>query len=128
MFHNGSNNDYHCIIKKLAEELEEQFECSGENTKNYITFSVPTKKQNENSKTITCKIKFINSVNVMSSSPSSLDDNLAERSHKDKCKNCKSNHEYMTVSNGSLVFKCVECNKNYKKKFDEDLAKRSENT
>ena len=62
------------------------------------------------------------------SSPSSLDDNLAERSHKDKCKNCKANHEYITVSNGSLVFKCVECNKNYKKKFDEDLAKRSENT
>ena len=63
----------------------------------------------------------------MSSSPSSLDDNLAERSRKDKCKNCKSNHEYITVSNGSLVFKCVEGNKNYKKEFDEDLIKRSEN-
>lgn len=128
MFHNGSNNDYDCTIKKLAEELEEQIECSGENTENYITFSVPTKKQNENNKTIIFKIKFINSVNVMSSSPSSLDDNLAERSRKDKCKNCKSNHEYITVSNGSLVFKCAECNKNYKKEFDEDLAKRSENT
>ena len=86
MFHNGSNNDYDCTIKKLAEELEEQIECSGENTENYITFSVPTKKQNENNKTIIFKIKFINSVNVMSSSPSSLDDNLAERSRKDKCK------------------------------------------
>ena len=114
--------------QKVGGRVGKQFECSGENTKNYITFSVPTKKQNENSKTITCKIKFINSVNVMSSSPLSLDDNLAERSHKDKCKNCKSNHEYMTLRNGSLVFKCVECNTYYKKMFDEDLAKRSENT
>ena len=27
MFHNGSNYDYHFIIKELAEEFEGQFEC-----------------------------------------------------------------------------------------------------
>ena len=27
IFHNGSNYDYHFIIKKLAEELEGQFTC-----------------------------------------------------------------------------------------------------
>ena len=33
------------MIKELAEELERQFECLGENTEKYITFSVPIKKR-----------------------------------------------------------------------------------
>ena len=35
VFHNGSNYDYYSIIKKLANYLEEQFECLGENTKKH---------------------------------------------------------------------------------------------
>ena len=45
VFHNGSTFDYHFIIKELAEEFEGEFECLGENTKKYITFSVPIKKE-----------------------------------------------------------------------------------
>ena len=45
MFHNGSTYDSHFIIKKLAEEFEGEFECLGENTEKYITFSVPIKKE-----------------------------------------------------------------------------------
>ena len=45
VFHNGSTYDYHFIIKNLAEEFEGGFECSGENTEKYITFSVPIKKE-----------------------------------------------------------------------------------
>ena len=41
VFHNGSNYDYHFIIKGLAEEFEGKFTCLGENTENYIIFSVP---------------------------------------------------------------------------------------
>ena len=37
--------DYHLIIKELAEEFEGQFECLGENTEKYVTFSVPIKKK-----------------------------------------------------------------------------------
>ena len=44
-FHNGSTYDYHFIIKELAEEFEGEFECLGENTEKYITFSMPTKKE-----------------------------------------------------------------------------------
>ena len=32
VFQNGSTYDDHFIIKELAEEFEEQFECLGENT------------------------------------------------------------------------------------------------
>ena len=44
VFHNGSNYDYHFIIKELANEFEEQFECLGENTEKYKCFSVPIEK------------------------------------------------------------------------------------
>ena len=44
MFHNGSTYDDHFIIKQLAKEFDSQFECLGENTEKYITFSVPIKK------------------------------------------------------------------------------------
>ena len=40
-FHNGSNYDYHFIIKELAQEFKTKFTCLGENTENYITFTVP---------------------------------------------------------------------------------------
>ena len=43
VIHNGSTYGYHFIIKKLAEEFEGQFGCLRENTKKYITFSVPIK-------------------------------------------------------------------------------------
>ena len=45
VFHNGSTYDYHFIIKELVEEFEGEFECFGENTEKYITFSVPIKKE-----------------------------------------------------------------------------------
>ena len=48
VFHNGSTYDYHFIIKQLAKEFDGQFECLGENTEKYITFSVPIKKEIDN--------------------------------------------------------------------------------
>ena len=36
VFHNGSKYDYHFVIKKLAEEFKNDFECLGENTERYI--------------------------------------------------------------------------------------------
>ena len=50
VFHNGSTYDYHFIIKQLAREFKSNFECIGENTEKYITFSVPMKKEHDNGK------------------------------------------------------------------------------
>ena len=49
-------NEYHFIIRELAEECKGQFECLGENTEKYITFSVPIKKEHDNGQTY---IKYI---------------------------------------------------------------------
>ena len=48
VFHNGSTYDYHFIIKELVKEFTGNFDCLGENTEKYITFSVPLKKKIEN--------------------------------------------------------------------------------
>ena len=44
-FHHGSDYDYHFNMKELAEELEKQLSCLGENTGKYITFTVPIEKE-----------------------------------------------------------------------------------
>ena len=44
-FYNGSNFDYHFIIKGLAEEFKKEFTFLGENTENNITFTVPIEKE-----------------------------------------------------------------------------------
>ena len=45
IFHNGSNYDYHFIVKELANEFEGQFECLGENKEKYKTIIFPIKKE-----------------------------------------------------------------------------------
>ena len=122
VFHIGSTYDYHFIIKELAEELEGEFECYGENTKKYITFSVPIKKEitktdkngNDKITKTSYKIKFIDSFRFMSSSLSNLVDNLSEGLHSDKCADCKSCLDYMTTKDEQLILRCFECKKNYK--------------
>ena len=71
VFHNVSTYDYHFIIKQSAEDFKGQFECLGENTEKHITFSVPI-KEDDNSKKITCKLKFIDSYRVMNNKLSAL--------------------------------------------------------
>ena len=68
VFHNGSTYHCHFTIKQLAREFKGSFECLGENTEKYITFSVPMKKEHGNGKTTTYKIRFIDSYRFMQDS------------------------------------------------------------
>ena len=63
----------------------------------------------------------------MSTSLSSLVDNLSEKLHSDKCKDCKSELDYMSVKDNQLIFQCLECKKNYKKDFNKESTKRFAN-
>ena len=129
MFHNGSTYDYHFIIKELAEEFEGDFECLGENTEKYITFSVPIKEEitkkdkngNDKITKISCKIKFIDSYRFMSTSLSNPVSNSSEGIHNDRCIDCKSCLDYMTIKDEQLIFRCFRCKKNYEKNFNKDL-------
>ena len=127
VFHNGSTCDYHFIIKEL--EFEGNFDCLGENTEKYITFSVPLKKKMENKNIeITYKIKFIDSFRFMSSSLSKLVDNLSEGIHNNKCADCKSSLDYIKTKNEKLILECYNCKQRYRKKFNKELIKRFPST
>ena len=130
VFHNGSTYDYHFIIKELVKEFDGNFDCLGENTEKYITFSVPLKKKIENKDIeINYKIKFIDSCRFMSSSLSKLVDNLSEGIHNNKCFDCESNLDYVRITkNEKLLLKCFNCNIYYKKKFNKELIKKFKNT
>ena len=96
VFHNESTYDYNFIIKQLTREFKGYFECLGENTEKYITFSVPITKvlDNDNDsdenkvkdkntvKTIIYRLKFIDSYRFMQDSLSNLVDNLSEINKK----------------------------------------------
>ena len=129
VFHNGSTYDYHFILKTLVKEFDGNFECLGENTEKYITFSVPLKKKIENKNIeITYKIKFIDSFRFMSSSLSELVDNLAEVLHNNKCLDCESCLDYIKTKNEKLILKCFNCKTYYEKDFDKELIKRFAST
>ena len=46
VFHNGSNYDYHFIIKESAEEFFKKFACLGENTKKVYNIYSYNRKRN----------------------------------------------------------------------------------
>ena len=62
-------------------------ECLGENIEKYISLAVPIKKEHDNDKKITYKIKLIDSCRFMPSKFSNLVDNLSQINNKD-CKTC----------------------------------------
>ena len=106
VFHNGSKYDHHFIIKQIAEDFKGQFERLGENTEKYITFSVPI-KEDDNSKKITYKLKFIDSYRFMQSKLSDLVDNLSKINRNESPK-CKGKCEFIGSKNHRLHYRCKE--------------------
>ena len=87
VFHNGSNCNYHLIVKELASKFEEQLERLRKNTESCKTFSNPLEKEirkadkdgNESVATISYKIKFIDSTKFMANLLSDVFNNLCRR-------------------------------------------------
>ena len=59
VFHTGSAYDYHFIIEQLSTEVNGKFDCLGENTEKYITFSASIYKKNDNDETFIYKLKLL---------------------------------------------------------------------
>ena len=64
----------------------------------------------------------------MATSLSKLVDNLTDNIHNDKCIKCKSNLCFVRVINEKLIFKCIDCEKEYEKEFNKELIERFANT
>ena len=114
VFHNGSNYDYHFIIKELAQEFQKQFTCLGENTEKYITFTVSIEKEvtridkngEEIAKNISFILHFIDRARFMASSLSNLDNNLSEGLHRVKC---KFEHDDEKCETCGIKYKYCDC-------------------
>ena len=63
----------------------------------------------------------------MSTSLSSLVDNLSKNLHCDNCRDWESELEYISVKDNQLIFQCFECKKNYQNNFNKKIVKRFEN-
>ena len=119
VIHNGSIYDYYFIIKQLVKEFKGKCDCLGENTEKHIflTFSVPIKKELNSDKEIIYKLKFIDSYRFMSTSLSSLVDDLSEINNK-KCmerKKIRSECKFIEFKNNRLNYRFKMCNdKSYK--------------
>ena len=91
---NGSNHDYHFIIKKLVGEFKNQFTCLRENSEKYITFTAPIEKEvtridkngEEILKYVSYILQFINSSKIYGKILWNLADNLSEGIHRIKYK------------------------------------------
>ena len=92
IIHNASY-DTHFIMNQLAKEFKGKLDCIGESMKKYITFSAPIKKKCGDSKTITHKLRFIDSFRFMPTSLSELVDNMSGK-----------------------IFNSIECKKMHRKK------------
>ena len=85
-----------------------------------FSFSVPLSKELDNGKTITYKLKFIDSFRLMSISLSSFVDSLSEI-YKKVCEGCKEKRKLKSVcnfiglKNNKLNYECKECKKRWLK-------------
>ena len=91
IIHNSSY-DTHFTINQLAEEFKGELDCIGENMEKYITFSVPIKKKRDDSKTVTYKLRFIDSFRFMPTSLSELVDNTSGNFTGVECESCTENN------------------------------------
>ena len=95
----------------------------------YITFSVSIKKECDNDKTITQKLKFIVSFRFMSTSLSELVNKTSGIFNSIECKSCieeiKINSEccFVGLKNNRLIYKCKECKEEWKRPINELIKK-----
>ena len=72
---------------------------------------------------MTNKLEFIGSFKFMSTSLSSLVNNLSDGIYIGEGTDCRSCLEYISAKDNQLIFKCLKYNKNHNKEFNEDLIK-----
>ena len=114
VFHNGSSNDFHFIIKEIAKQVD-GLECIGENSEKYITFSALLNKQSANDKKVTCKLKFIDSFRSTPDSPQILVSNLTELN---KCGVCSKECNNYKRCGDVLIYDCTKCNEETDRSID----------
>ena len=88
-------------------EFDGQLECLEENAEKDITFPLPVSKKLDNGKTITYKLKFIDGFRLMSTSLSSLVDNLSKIYRKNTKERKEKSNQYAILLHLKIInYKC----------------------
>ena len=112
--------DTYFVINQLAIEFKGELNCIGDNMGKYVTFSVPIKKECDNSKT-TYKLKYIDSFRFMSTSLSELVGITSGIFNSIECKSCIENIRinseccFVGLKNNRLIYKCKEFKEEWKR-------------
>ena len=115
------------LLKSSLKSLKDNLNVWEKIQENILIFQYQLRKGVDHGKSIAHRIKFINSFRHMSSSLLNLVDNLSEWLYCDKCIDCKSCLDYMSVKDDLFIFRCFECKKNYKEDFNKELIKKFAN-
>ena len=87
----------------------------------YVTFSVPINKKCDDGKTVTHKLRFIDSFRFMQASLAEHVNNLSGIFNSIECEKCmereKINSEccFVRLKNDKLIYRCRECKKTKQK-------------
>ena len=105
ILHNGSNYNFHLLMKDLAKENLKDIRCLGENTEKYISFSVKINNpeydeedMDEYKKPLSYCLRFNDSFRFMSRSLDTLTDNFPEINNK-TCVKCKERENLHNIVN-----------------------------
>ena len=113
VIHNGSNYDFHLIIKELANEFRSEIQCIPEDKEKYKTFSIPILYKELNDYEISYNLRFIYSYKFMIDSLENHINNLSELYVCD-CK-YKSNQQIKIKHNDKYIHtRCKSCTKRSK--------------
>ena len=125
----NASYDTHFIINQLAEEFKVELNCIGENMEKGIIFSVPFKKECDDAKKITHRLRFIDSFRFISTSLSKLVDNMSGIFNSIECKLCiekikiYSECYFVGLRNNRLIYRCIECKEEWKRLINELIEK-----
>ena len=123
VFYNGSNYDYHFVIKELANEFEDNSNVLEKRQKSKKLFPFQQKKKLQKLIKMVMKVLLIDSARLMASSLLNFVDNLTEGIHKIKCKDCDCFLEHESIMDILIKYKCLYCNNDYSNKLDKKLKK-----
>ena len=113
VIHNGSNCDFHLLITELAKEFRSDMKYIGEKTEKYISFLIPIKKNREDGKFTTYRLKFIDNARFMSGSLSNHVNNLSEL-YNCNCEYKKDQRISIKCKKEMIHTRCKTCHKRSK--------------
>ena len=117
VIHNGSNYDFHLIIKELAEEFREEIHCIHEDREKYKSFSITSAYQSSDVYEYPCSLRFIDSNKFMLGSLDSHVNNLSEMYYCN-CSNKSNQQIKIKYDDKNIYTKYKSCTKRSKQSLD----------